>query len=290
MLNQIQGLHHVTSMASDARAEQRLLHRHARPAPGQEDRQFRRARRLPPLLRRRARHARLGDDLLPVPATSARRRKGAGEVGADRLRGAEGRARLLARAAGRRRASRASPRTRRFGEKRLSLRRAGRRRAGAGRGRRRPRALDRRRRAGGRGDPRLPSARRCGCATAARPRSCCASWATRRPSRPATSTRCRREGGNGADVIDIETLPGAPRGRPRRRLGAPHRLRGARPGGAARGAQGAGRHRLPGDAGDRPRLFLGDLLPHARAACSSRSRPTSPASTATRTPRISARR
>ena len=77
-------------------------------------------------------------------------------------------------------------------------------------------------------------------------------------------TRLVREGGNGADVVDIETLPGAPAAESRRRLGPPHRLRGAGPGGATRSAQGAARHRLPGDAGDRPRLLLGYLLPHAR--------------------------
>ncbi|CUW99988.1 hypothetical protein AGR2A_Lc80087 [Agrobacterium genomosp. 2 str. CFBP 5494] len=32
-------------------AEQQLLHRYARPAPGKEDRQLRRAKRLSPLLR-----------------------------------------------------------------------------------------------------------------------------------------------------------------------------------------------------------------------------------------------
>ena len=39
-------------------------------------------------------------------------------------------------------------------------------------------------------------------------------------------TRLAIKDGNGADVIDIETLPGAPLRRSRRRLGAPHRLRG----------------------------------------------------------------
>jgi hypothetical protein len=44
MLDQIKGLHHVTSMAGhDARQKQPVLHPQARPAPGQEDRQFRRA-------------------------------------------------------------------------------------------------------------------------------------------------------------------------------------------------------------------------------------------------------
>src|SRR5690606_33991779 len=49
-----------------------------------------------------------------------------------------------------------------------------------------------------------------------------------------------------------------------RRLRASRRLRGREPGKAARRAQGADGHRLSGDAGDRPRLFLRHLFPHSR--------------------------
>ena len=75
--------------------------------------------------------------------------------------------------------------------------------------------------------------------------------------------RLVRPGGNGADLDRYRSAARRRPRRSRRRLGAPHRLRGRKPGGAAGGAQGAARYRLPGDAGDRPRLFLGDLLPHA---------------------------
>ena len=92
--------------------QQRLLHRHARPAAGEEDGELRRAGGLSPLLRRRARHARLGDDLLPLPRTSARRHKGAGEVGETVFAVPPGSLALLARAAGGARGRAASPRTR----------------------------------------------------------------------------------------------------------------------------------------------------------------------------------
>ena len=90
-------------------AEQSVLHPQARPAPGQEDGQFRRARRLSSLLRRRGRHAGLGDDLFPVPEYRQgppRRRRGRhhGLLRARRL------ARLLAGAACRRRRRRAQAR------------------------------------------------------------------------------------------------------------------------------------------------------------------------------------
>ena len=136
MLDQIKGLHHVTSMAADARAEQRLLHRHARPAPGQEDRQLRRARRLPPLLWRRGRHAGLGDDLFPVPEY----RQAAGPAPAKSAppssrcpKGSLGFWKERLADAGRHRASSAR---RSFGEKRLAFDGPGRRRLRAGRGRR----------------------------------------------------------------------------------------------------------------------------------------------------------
>ena len=138
------------------------------------------------------------------------RHKGAGEVGRDRLRGAAGLARLLARAAGGAR-GRGPRRGRELRREAAELHRPGRRRARAGRGRRRARALDRRRRGGGGGDPRLPRRRRCACATPARRRSSCASWATQEAEKAGEVTRYLREGGNGADVVDLETLPGAPR-------------------------------------------------------------------------------
>ena len=72
------------------------------------------------------------------------------------------------------------------------------------------------------------------------------------------------KGGNGADVIDIEFGSGCSLCRSRRRLRPPHRLCRGEPREAARSAQGADRHGLPCHSGDRPRLFLGDLFPHAR--------------------------
>ena len=53
-------------------AQRRLLHRRARPAPGDQDRQPGRPDRLPPLLRRRGRLSRRGHDLLRVPRRRAR--------------------------------------------------------------------------------------------------------------------------------------------------------------------------------------------------------------------------
>ena len=50
----LEGMHHITMITGDAREERRVLRRRARPAAGQEDRQLRRARGLPPVLRRRA--------------------------------------------------------------------------------------------------------------------------------------------------------------------------------------------------------------------------------------------
>ena len=68
--------------------------------------------------------------------------------------------------------------------------------------------------------------------------------------------------GNGADVVDIESLPTAAFAD----LGAGsvhhRRLRRREPRQAARSAQGVDGHRLWRDAGDRSRLFLGDLFPH----------------------------
>ena len=65
------GIHHVTAIAGDAAPQPRLLHRDARPAARQEDRQLRRSRHLSPLFRRRDRAARHDPDLLPLGACGA---------------------------------------------------------------------------------------------------------------------------------------------------------------------------------------------------------------------------
>ena len=100
MLNQIQGLHHVTSMAGDARANNAFF---------TDTLGLRRVKKTVNFDAPDVYHLYYGDELgtpgsvmtyFPFPNISGRR-KGTGEVGADRLRGAEGRARLLARPAGR---------------------------------------------------------------------------------------------------------------------------------------------------------------------------------------------
>ena len=98
----LEGLHHITAITADAPAQRRLLRARAGPAPGEEDGQLRPARRLPPVLRRRARRARLDPDLLRVPRRRAgpgRRRHGPHHPVARRVRG---RARLLGGPPGRR--------------------------------------------------------------------------------------------------------------------------------------------------------------------------------------------
>ena len=74
------GIHHVTAIAGNRIAQSRLLHPRARPAPRQEDRQFRRSRHLSLLLRRRGRPARHDPDLLPVGAARGPGRVGVGET------------------------------------------------------------------------------------------------------------------------------------------------------------------------------------------------------------------
>ena len=85
----------------------------------------------------------------------------------------------------------------------------------------------RRRRPRRRGHPRLP----LGLAAAARRRgdrgTARGSWATSRPTPTTASSGWCAPDGNGANFIDLETLPGVGARRSRRRLGAPHRLRGA---------------------------------------------------------------
>ena len=144
-----------------------------------------------------------------------------------------------------------------------AFRRSRRRRFCARRGQgRRARALVEGRRAGRRGDPRLPFGvaqaagrrRHRGAAEVHGLREC-------RPVRQREASRHqgrqRRRHHRHRDAARRRLR------RSRRRLGAPHRLRGRKPRQAARSAQGADRHRLPGHAGHRPRLFLGDLFPHA---------------------------
>ncbi len=146
-------------------AEQCVLHQDARPAPGQEDGQLRRARRLSSLLRRRARPPRRRDDLFPVSrhcARKARRRRGR----RDRVLRAGGRAAVLDRAAGARGRRRAQNR-RSLRRAQAAFRRARRRRLRPRRGQgRRAAGLDERRDRRGPRDPRLP----LGLAQAARRR------------------------------------------------------------------------------------------------------------------------
>ena len=163
MLNQIQGLHHVTSMAASAGANNAFF---------TDTLGLRRVKKTVNFDAPEVYHLYYGDEhgtpgsvmtYFPFP-DMARRGKGAGEVGADGLRGAEGVARLLARAAGGA-GCRGTRRGLALRRDAAELHRAGRRRAGAGRGRRSARALDRGRGAGGGGDPRLqrrvaPAARR----------------------------------------------------------------------------------------------------------------------------------
>ena len=108
MLNQIQGLHHVTSMASDARANNAFF---------TDTLGLRRVKKTVNFDAPEVYHLYYGDETgtpgsvmtyFPFPDIGGRH-KGAGEVGRDRLRGAAGLARLLARAAGGARGRAASP-------------------------------------------------------------------------------------------------------------------------------------------------------------------------------------
>ena len=132
MLKQIQGLHHVTSMASDARANNGFF---------TDTLGLRRVKKTVNFDAPEVYHLYygdehgtpgLGDDLLPLPQ-HRRPRQGHRRGRRDRLRGAAGGDPLLARAAGggrRRRPGRGQSVRRGAAE----LHRAGRRRAGAGRG------------------------------------------------------------------------------------------------------------------------------------------------------------
>ena len=76
----LEGLHHVTAITGDAPRNVDFYTPRARAADGQEDRQLRPARRLPPLLRRRGRHARVDPHVLRVPRRRAAGRAGDGMV------------------------------------------------------------------------------------------------------------------------------------------------------------------------------------------------------------------
>ena len=111
MLNQIQGLHHVTSMASDARANNAFF---------TDTLGLRRVKKTVNFDAPEVYHLYYGDEhgtpgsvmtYFPFP-NIARRAQGRGRGRADRLRGAAGRAAVLARAAGGAGGRRASPRTR----------------------------------------------------------------------------------------------------------------------------------------------------------------------------------
>ena len=135
--------------------QQPFLHQDARTASGEEDRQFRRARRLSPLLRRRDRRSRLGDDLFPL----SRHRAGAAGHGRGRRNGLLGSRRRDSFLEG---ALREARRRRPVGGYRVrreaaAFRRRRRRQLRAGRNLiRRPRALAGRRDRRRRRDPRLP--------------------------------------------------------------------------------------------------------------------------------------
>ena len=109
----LEGLHHITAITADAPRNVDFYARAARAADGQEDRQLRRARRLPPLLRRRARHARLDPHVLRVPRRGAAGSAGDGMVHTIQWRvGAARRAGLLGASGWATSASRPSARAR----------------------------------------------------------------------------------------------------------------------------------------------------------------------------------
>ena len=138
-------------------AQRRLLHPHARPAPGEEDRQFRRSRHLPSLLRRRDRASPARSSPSSRGSMSAPGRLGVGQTQETLFRVPEGAIgywthRFLEQGVAARGAEQA---LRRDG---ALIQGPGRHAAGAGRcAWRRERAGLERRRSAGRGrDPRLP--------------------------------------------------------------------------------------------------------------------------------------
>ena len=74
----LDGIHHISAMTGDAPRQPRLLHAGAGPAAGRQDGQPGRPERLPPLLRRRARHAGRRADVLRVPGPAPRPRRARG--------------------------------------------------------------------------------------------------------------------------------------------------------------------------------------------------------------------
>ena len=252
----LEGIHHVTAITGDAPRQRRLLRPRARAAPREEDGQPGRPDRLPPLLRRREGQRRRGHHLLRVPGRAARpgrRRHGAPDRLARRLRGG---ARLLGRAArrrGRRDRARtatacASPIPRASGSSCASVetaRRAARRRAPGDPGRARAPGLRRRARLLARpgAEPAASSRRR-----SASRRAATRTWEVRgEPAR--RLLRLRRAAGRARHPrrrAPCTTSPG------RRRWTSTRRGAGAR--------SPAGAH---ADAGDRPLLLPLDLLPRA---------------------------
>ena len=95
----LDGMHHITMITGDAQRERRLLRRRPRPAAGQEDGQLRRAGGLPPVLRRRAGHARARSSPGSSSPARAAAAPGAGMIHTIQLGVAvRGGARLLGRA------------------------------------------------------------------------------------------------------------------------------------------------------------------------------------------------
>ena len=92
------GIHHVTAIASDPQQNVDFYYGLARAAVGEAHGQLRRPRQLPPVLRRRTRTARYGDDVLRV-ARCAARRAGTGERSGSPPFDAARVGRLLARTA-----------------------------------------------------------------------------------------------------------------------------------------------------------------------------------------------
>ena len=241
----LHGIHHVTCITGDAPENLDVLHRHARAAARQEDRQPGRPDRLPPLLRRRARLGRRRHHVLRVPRATAAAR---GRDGAPRRlpRRQRGVARLLG-GARRRRAQRRLARLRRPG---------------------RPRARARRR--------RLAATRRSSRAT---PRSRRSTRSAGSPACARTQRRRRRarvprglafdgsgrgweSRGEPRSGFYVYDAPPAERGVPGARHRAPRRV-----GVAARRARRLASRRCEArraaDAGDRPLLVQLDLLPRA---------------------------
>ena len=179
MLDQIEGLHHVTSMASDARANNAFF---------TDTLGLRRVKKTVNFDAPDVYHLYYGDeagsagldhDLFPVPRHGPAARRAPARSAGPSSRCPRARSRSGA-SGWPRTASRSWREDTRFGATRLTF-------AGpdgdelalveSDDGRT---PLDRRRRAGRCGDPRLPRRLAAARATAARPRSCCASWATRR--------------------------------------------------------------------------------------------------------------